>query len=80
MQAAACDAAIGAHVSFADPEGFGRRALDTPPLELRDQVLWQASALDGLCVGAEQPPFPSNITREFPHSYLVLQGNTLIAF
>ena len=43
---------IGAHVSFVDREGFGRRALDTPPHELRDQVLWQASALEGLCKGA----------------------------
>lgn len=50
--AAACNAGIGAHVSFVDREGFGRRALDTPPQELFDQVLWQASALDGLCRGA----------------------------
>lgn len=50
--AAACGAGIGAHVSFVDREGFGRRALDTPPQELFDQTLWQASALDGLCRGA----------------------------
>ena len=37
--------------SQVDRDGFGRRALDTPPRELRDQVLWQASALDGLCRG-----------------------------
>jgi hypothetical protein len=42
---------IGAHVSFDDKEGFGRRQLDTSPEELRAQVLWQASALDGLCKG-----------------------------
>ena len=24
--------------------------------------------------------FPSNITREYPHSLLILQGNTLIPF
>jgi UPF0271 protein len=50
--AAACGTGIGAHVSYVDREGFGRRALDTPPKELFDQVLWQASALDGLCRGA----------------------------
>jgi len=49
--AAAAGAGIGAHVSFVDKEGFGRRALDTPPQELRNQVLWQTSALDGLCRG-----------------------------
>eukprot|EP00854_Cymbomonas_tetramitiformis_P002318 gene2318-3042_t len=42
-------AGIGAHPSFVDQEGFGRTALDTPPNELRDQVVWQVSALDGLC-------------------------------
>ena len=35
-------------MSFVDREGFGRRPLDTPPNELRDQVLWQAGALQGL--------------------------------
>jgi hypothetical protein len=50
--AAAGHISIGAHVSFDDKEGFGRRALDTSPEELRAQVLWQASALDGLCRGA----------------------------
>ena len=46
VEAGAC---IGAHPSFVDREGFGRRALDTPPAELRDQVLWQVRSLDGLC-------------------------------
>ena len=50
--AAERSASIGAHVSFVDRENFGRTALDTPPLELRDQVLWQAGALDALCRGA----------------------------
>jgi len=45
-------ACIGAHVSFVDKENFGRTQLDTSPAELREQVLWQASALDGLCRGA----------------------------
>jgi UPF0271 protein len=50
--AAECGAAVGAHVSFVDSENFGRVRLDTPAQELRDQVLWQASALNGLCQGA----------------------------
>ena len=50
--AAKCGAGIGAHVSFVDREHFGRRPLDTPAAELREQVLWQASALMGLCRGA----------------------------
>ena len=50
--AAQREAGIGAHVSFVDFENFGRLRLDTPALELRNQVLWQASALDGLCKGA----------------------------
>jgi KipI family sensor histidine kinase inhibitor len=40
---------IGAHPSFVDHDGFGRTALDTIPLELRDQILWQVGALQGLC-------------------------------
>ena len=43
--------AIGAHVSFVDHKGFGRQSLNTPALELRDQVLWQTGALQGLCKG-----------------------------
>lgn len=50
--AAAAGAGIGAHVSYVDREGFGRRAMDTAPQELYDQVLWQTGALDGLCRGA----------------------------
>lgn len=38
-------------VAFEDREGFGRRRLDTEPKLLKAQVLWQASALDGLCKG-----------------------------
>ena len=40
---------IGAHPSFVDVENFGRTALNTSPLELRDQILWQVGALQGLC-------------------------------
>ena len=48
---AACAAAVergvvvGAHPSFADREGFGRRELDTPPDLLREQVAEQVAAL-----------------------------------
>jgi UPF0271 protein len=36
---------IGAHVSFLDREGFGRRELDVEPDELRQQLVQQISAL-----------------------------------
>ncbi len=38
--------AIGAQVSFPDLLGFGRRAMDMAPAELRDAVLYQLGALD----------------------------------
>lgn len=38
---------IGAHVSYPDPAGFGRRFIDIEPAELRDVVLYQLGALDG---------------------------------
>jgi 5-oxoprolinase (ATP-hydrolysing) subunit A len=48
---AVCDIAvlkrkrIGAHVSFLDQEGFGRREMDVEPRVLRDQVVQQIKAL-----------------------------------
>ncbi len=39
--------AIGAHVSYPDLAGFGRRFIDIKPQELRDAVLYQLGALDG---------------------------------
>lgn len=39
--------AIGAHVSYPDLLGFGRRFIDIEPHELRDAVLYQLGALDG---------------------------------
>lgn len=36
---------IGAHVSFMDREGFGRRELEVDPEELRQQVVQQIAAL-----------------------------------
>lgn len=38
---------IGAHVSYPDLVGFGRRFIDMDPQELRDAVLYQLGALDG---------------------------------
>jgi len=40
---------VGAQVSFADREGFGRLPLPTPPGQLRAEVLAQVELLDGLC-------------------------------
>ncbi|WP_349866592.1 5-oxoprolinase subunit PxpA [Leifsonia sp. WHRI 6310E] len=40
--------AIGAHVSYRDLAGFGRRAMDVPPDELRAETLYQLAALTGI--------------------------------
>jgi UPF0271 protein len=39
--------AIGAHVSYPDLAGFGRRFIDMRPDELADAVVYQLGALDG---------------------------------
>ncbi|MBI5160759.1 MAG: LamB/YcsF family protein [Micrococcales bacterium] len=46
---------IGAHPSYRDLAGFGRRAMDIDPHELHAEVLYQVAALRGLAatVGAE---------------------------
>lgn len=46
---------IGAHVSYRDLPGFGRRFIDVAPAELHADVLYQLSALAGVAasVGAE---------------------------
>ena len=41
--------AIGAHPSFPDIQGFGRRAMSLSPNEVFDIVLYQVSALKGVC-------------------------------
>lgn len=41
--------AIGAHPSFPDLQGFGRRAMSLSPNETFDIVLYQVSALKGIC-------------------------------
>lgn len=45
-EAATRDVAIGAHVSYPDLAGFGRRYMQMEPGELRDAVLYQLGALD----------------------------------
>ncbi|WP_142093996.1 LamB/YcsF family protein [Propioniferax innocua] len=40
--------AIGAHVSYNDLAGFGRRSMDIAPGELEADVLYQIAALDGV--------------------------------
>ncbi|MDN4597324.1 LamB/YcsF family protein [Leifsonia virtsii] len=47
-EAAANGVTVGAHVSYRDLAGFGRRAMEVPAGELRDEVLYQLSALAGL--------------------------------
>ena len=46
---------LGAHPSYRDLAGFGRRTMDVDPHELHAEVLYQVSALRGLAasVGAE---------------------------
>ena len=39
---------LGAHVSFPDLMGFGRRAMQMDPQELEKHVLYQMGALDGI--------------------------------
>lgn len=41
--------AIGAHPSFPDLQGFGRRFMKLSPKEIFDCVLYQVSALKGIC-------------------------------
>src|SRR5262245_44954584 len=41
--------AVGAHPSFPDLVGFGRRVLDATGEEVETDVLYQVAALDGFC-------------------------------
>ena len=41
--------AVGAHPSFPDLQGFGRREMKLSPHEIFDIVLYQISALKGIC-------------------------------
>jgi len=46
--ALAHDVAIGAHPSYPDLVGFGRRAMDVAPARVADDVLYQLGALEGI--------------------------------
>lgn len=41
--------AVGAHPSFPDLQGFGRRAMSLSPAEVFDLVLYQVAAVKGIC-------------------------------
>lgn len=41
--------AIGAHPSYPDLSGFGRRNMDITPAEARQYIIYQAGALEGFC-------------------------------
>lgn len=47
--AASKGVAIGAHPSYPDLQGFGRRNMSLSPQEVFDVVLYQVSALKGIC-------------------------------
>jgi 5-oxoprolinase (ATP-hydrolysing) subunit A len=51
-EAARLGVAVGAQVSYADRENFGRVALDVPPAVLRDQVADQTGTLAGIAAAA----------------------------
>jgi len=46
--AVAAGVAVGAHPSYPDLVGFGRRAMDVAPSSIAEDVLYQVGALDGL--------------------------------
>jgi len=50
--AAEAGVAVGAHVSYRDLAGFGRRFLDVDPGELTDEVVYQIGALQALAAAA----------------------------
>ena len=47
-EAARRGVAVGAHVSYPDRVGFGRRKMDVTPAELEADVVYQIGALQGL--------------------------------
>lgn len=51
-EAARRGVAVGAHVSYPDRVGFGRRPMDVTQAELTADVIYQIGALQGLCRAA----------------------------
>jgi UPF0271 protein len=64
-EAAAKGVAIGAHVSYPDRVGFGRRPMDVTHAELVADVIYQIGALQGLCAAAG-----TSVTYVKPHGAL----------
>ncbi len=64
-EAAAKGVAIGAHVSYPDRVGFGRRPMDVTSAELTADVIYQIGALQGLCTAAG-----TRVTYVKPHGAL----------
>lgn len=52
QRAAALGVAVGAQVGYRDLAGFGRRFVDVPPAQLRDDVLYQIGALQAFAAAA----------------------------
>lgn len=64
-EAAARGVAIGAHVSYPDRVGFGRRPMDLTHAELVADVIYQIGALQGACAAAG-----TRVTYVKPHGAL----------
>lgn len=64
-EAAARGVAIGAHVSYPDRVGFGRRAMDLTQAELIADVVYQIGALQGIAAAAG-----TRVTYVKPHGAL----------
>lgn len=64
-QAAACGVNVGAHVSYPDLVGFGRRNMDVSYDELLTDVMYQVAALQGLAKAAG-----TQVTYVKPHGAL----------
>ena len=47
-----CNVAVGAHPSYPDLAGFGRRSMACTPEEIKAFMLYQISALDGMATSA----------------------------
>ena len=61
----AAGASVGAHVSFHDLEGFGRRPVELAPAELESLVAYQLGALQAVAVRAG-----TTVTHLKPHGAL----------
>ncbi|QRZ15180.1 LamB/YcsF family protein [Paracoccus methylovorus] len=64
-EAAARGVAVGAHVSYPDRVGFGRRPMDVTHAELVADVIYQIGALQGICASAG-----TRVTYVKPHGAL----------